>query len=136
MRSLWGRLWGRFRELIVYCMIGCTGATLDFVVYALLTESAGWHYQVSNLISVSFGIVNNFFLNYHFNFNVKDHLFRRLISFYCVGMFGWLMSACCLWILVEKSGVSSLVAKVATIVLVTVTQFCLNKLVTFKKGGM
>lgn len=136
LKKLFARMWNRFHELIVYCIIGCTGATLDFLIYALLTKGCILHYQLSNLISVSFGIVNNFFWNYHFNFKVKDHLWQRLGSFYCVGMFGWALSAGCLWFLIERSGMNSLVSKLCTIVVVTVTQFCLNKFITFRKRGV
>ena len=125
-------LWNRFHELIVYCLIGCTGATLDFAIYAILTKGCGLHYQFSNFISVSFGIVNNFLLNYHFNFKVKDHVWQRLGSFYCVGLLGWALSAGCLWLMIERQGLNSLVAKLCTIVIVTIVQFCLNKFITFR----
>lgn len=134
MKALILILWGKFHELIVYCLIGCTGATLDFVVYALLSNAVGMHYQLANLISVSFGIVNNFMLNFHFNFKVRDHIWKRLASFYCVGMLGWALSAALLWFFVERFGVNSLVAKLLTIFAVTITQFSLNKFITFKKG--
>lgn len=127
-------LWQRYRELAIYCMIGCTGATLDFVVYALLTNGAGMHYQAANFLSVSFGIVNNFFWNCYFNFKTKDRILVRLLSFYAVGMFGWALSAGCLWLFIERLGLNALVAKLGTIFLVTVVQFCLNKLITFRKG--
>ena len=123
----------RFREVILYCLIGCTGATLDFVVYALLISCVGFHYQVANFLSVSFGIVNNFFLNFYFNFKVKSSLLLRLCSFYIIGMLGWGISAGCLWLLIDKVGLNSLLAKLATIGIVTVVQFCLNKCITFKK---
>ena len=51
-----------YKELIVYCIIGGTGATLDFLIYSLLTKEAGIHYQIANIVSVSAGIINNFFL--------------------------------------------------------------------------
>ena len=125
----------RYRELIVYCMIGCSGASLDFVAYAMLTSWAGVHYQLANFLSVSIGIVNNFFWNYFFNFKTKDHMLIRLGSFYVIGMFGCALSAICLWLFIEKLGLGSLISKLATIFLVTVVQFCLNKHITFKKRG-
>ena len=127
------RLLNRYRELILYCLIGCTGATLDFVIYAVLTEWAGLHYQLANFISISFGIVNNFFWNYFFNFKTHDHLLVRLASFYCVGMFGWSLSAGCLWLFIEQLHLNVLVAKLGTIAFVTIVQFCLNKFITFKR---
>lgn len=126
-------LFAKYRQLIVYCMIGCTGATLDFVVYALLTNVAGMHYQLANFLSVSFGIINNFFWNCYFNFKTKDKILKRLVSFYSVGMFGWALSAGCLWLFIEVMSVNVLIAKLGTIFFVTVVQFCLNKFITFKK---
>ena len=128
-----GNIYSKGRELVMYCMIGCTGATLDFVIYAALTSCNAMHYQLANYFSVSVGIVNNFFLNYYFTFKTRDHIFIRLISFYCIGMFGWLLSAVILWICIEKLNLNVLVAKLCTIVMVTVVQFCFNKFITFKK---
>lgn len=126
-------LFAKYRQLVVYCMIGCTGATLDFVVYALLTNVAGMHYQLANFLSVSFGIINNFFWNCYFNFKTKDKILKRLVSFYSVGMFGWALSAGCLWLFIEVMSVNVLIAKLGTIFFVTVVQFCLNKFITFRK---
>lgn len=133
MKKVMVQLFEKYRELIVYCMIGCTGAALDFVIYALLTHCFGVHYQLANFLSVSFGIINNFFLNRHFNFKIKDRMGARLLSFYSVGMFGWAMSATLLWLFIGRMGLNTLVAKLSTIVFVTVVQFCLNKFITFKK---
>ena len=132
--SLFAEVWFRFHELIVYCLIGCTGATIDFVIFALLTQAVGVHYQMANFLSVSFGIVNNFFLNRHFNFKTKDRLWLRLASFYLVGMVGWMLSALLLWLMIERLGWNSLIAKLGTIFFVTVVQFCLNKIITFRKA--
>lgn len=133
MAAVIRRLLKKYRELVVYCMIGCTGAGLDFIIYASLTNFIGLHYQLANFLSVSFGIINNFFLNRQFNFKTKDRLVARLFSFYTVGMFGWALSAFCLWLFIEKFSVNSLVAKLGTIFFVTVVQFCLNKFITFRK---
>ena len=135
MKKILLRVFYKYRELIVYCMIGCMGASLDFVVYAVLTSWAGVHYQFANFLSVSFGIVNNFFWNCFLNFKTKDHMLIRLGSFYSVGMLGCVLSAGCLWLLIEKIGLSSLVSKLVTIFFVTIVQFCLNKYITFKKRG-
>ncbi|MBQ8124304.1 MAG: GtrA family protein [Kiritimatiellae bacterium] len=123
----------KYRQLIVYCIIGCTGATFDFLVYAILTNAMGMHYQIANFLSVSFGIINNFFWNCYFNFKTKDRILRRLASFYSVGMFGWALSAGSLWLLIAVMGLNTLVAKLGTIFFVTVVQFCLNKFITFRK---
>lgn len=134
MMAFMHQLWTRYRELAFYCIIGCTGATLDFLIYLVLTSKVGIHYQWANFISVSFGIVNNFFLNSFFNFRVRDRMLLRMASFYAVGMIGCAMSAGCLWLFIERIGISPVISKLGTIALVTLVQFSLNKLLTFKKG--
>jgi len=125
-------LLGRNKELVVYCLIGCTGASLDFLIYTYLIKCFDLYYQVANFLSISVGIINNFFLNRRFNFKVADHLLIRLACFYSVGMFGWLLSAVVLHLFVEYIGQDILVSKFATIFIVTVVQFCLNKFISFR----
>ena len=126
-------LWSRFRELIVYGMIGCTGAGMDFVIFWFLTNNVGVHYQLANVISVTFGITNNFFLNAFFNFRTTDFLFSRFVKFFGIGMLGWVLSAGLLWLFVSQFGWAKVFAKLCTIFFVTVIQFLLNKAITFRK---
>jgi putative flippase GtrA len=123
----------RVREAIVYCIIGCVGAALDFTIYAFLTGFLSIHYQIANCISSSCGIVNNFILNYFFNFKVKGRMLSRLVSFYSIGVLGLMLSAFCLWVLIKKICMDAFLAKFLTMVFIAVVQFCLNKYITFRK---
>ncbi len=124
-------LYQRYKNFIKYCVIGFSGAFLDFCLFALLTHFL-IYYQYANAISVTFGITNNFFLNAYFNFKVKDRLFKRFISFYAVGMFGLLISAAMLFVLVETLHTNKIIAKILTIFVITIVQFSLNKIITFR----
>ena len=123
------------RQLIVYGMIGCMGASLDFIIFWLLTNRVGLHYQLSNFVGVLFGITNNFFLNAFFNFKMTDRLFVRFVSFLGVGLTGWGMSAGLLWAFIDRMVMENAYAKLLTILLVTAVQFVLNKFITFRKGA-
>lgn len=126
-------LFNRNRELIAYCIIGCSGTGMDFVIYTVLTGTAGMHYQLANFLSVSIGIINNFFWNCYFNFKTTDRIWRRFVSFYSIGMLGWSLSAGCLWLFIECLGVNPILAKLSTIFFATVVQFSMNKFITFRK---
>ncbi len=119
-------------ELVRYCLIGVTGASLDAILFWLMTRS-GIYYQAANFISVTCGIVNNFFLNAFFNFKTKNRLLRRFCSFYTIGMLGWGVSAVLLWLFVEKWGVRPVASKLTIIFIVTALQFTLNKIFTFAR---
>lgn len=127
------KLYNKYRELIKYCIIGCSGALLDFIVYTILIKAFGMNYLLANALSVTAGITNNFFLNAYLNFKVTDNMFKRFISFYLVGMLGLLISEILLYLLVDIMSMNSIIAKIITIFVITIVQFILNKTITFKK---
>lgn len=129
-------LFFRFKHLIIYCMIGCSGATLDFLLFTLLVSTTGIHYQFVNFFSTSCGIINNFFLNMYFNFKVKNHVFFRFLSFYGIGFLGILLAGACLYVFIECLAIPSILAKIFVIFIITVFQFLLNKFITFRRGDV
>lgn len=128
------RIYYRYRNIILYCMIGCVGASLDFGIFSVLVTLWNFHCHIANIISISIGIVCNFFLNYFFNFKSKSNLLLRLISFYLVGMAGLCFSAILLEGFIDVLGMTAIPAKLVTIFFVTVLQYTLNKMISFRKG--
>ena len=127
-------LLSRYRQFLIYCIIGCTGAGLDFILFWLLSLVGGMHYQIANFISISCGIVNNFFLNRRFNFKSRDRTLIRLASFYAVGMLGWGVSAGLLYVLITCNNFDKILSKVMTIFVITIMQYLLNKTISFRKS--
>ena len=125
-------LYRKFRDLILYGVIGCFTSALDFVVFTLLSEHVGLHYLLSNCISVLVGITTSFFLNRTYNFKVKDKTIRRFSVFLTVGLCGLMLSNLILWVGIDKMGIGSSLVKFLSIVLVVFFQFLLNKHVTFR----
>jgi putative flippase GtrA len=121
------------RQFVVYCLIGASGATLDFVVYSLLVKEAQIHYEVANAIGYASGTVLSFFLNAHFNFKTRGALTLRFLSFCGVGLLGWALSAGVLFLTVGHLGWDKYFAKLVTIVGVVLLQYNLNRLISFKK---
>lgn len=125
-------LYVKFRNLILYGIIGAFCATLDFAVYTLLCHFEILPYLWANVISIHVGIFTSFFLNRHFNFKVKDKTPQRFISFYAVGLTGLGISSLLLYLMVDIALWNELICKLITIVMVALVQFFLNKYVTFR----
>ncbi len=116
-----------------YSLIGCTGATLDFILFNILIYF-DIHYHIANIIGVCLGITNNYFLNARYNFKVTSEPVRRYISFLVIGILGLVLSVFILFILVETYGVNVVVAKLGTIFLIALIQFGLNSSITFRQN--
>ena len=126
-------LYRRYRIFILYCIIGCSGASLDFIIYLALVTFTDISYRIANIIGCTCGIINNFFLNYIFNFKTKDHLLMRLLCFYCVGLLGLGLSSLVLYLLVDCLETNKILAKILTIFVIVIVQYSLNKHISFKK---
>lgn len=140
-------IFSRYRNFILYILIGFTGLTLDFITFVILTRYLGLHEQIVNPISMSVGITNNFFLNAFFNFKKTDSLFKRYISFYLVGVIGIFISAWFLWFFNDFLGnnVQAILdgalpflrqyriefVKAVSIIVIAIIQFFMNKRISF-----
>lgn len=120
----------KYRNLILYGLIGGSCALLDFIVYSGLCSIIP--FLVANVISTHCGIFSSFFLNRKYNFKVEDNTLRRFFSFYTVGLLGLAVSEGLLFLMVNYFGIEKIVSKLITVVAVALLQFVLNKFITFK----
>lgn len=121
----------KHKSLMLYGLIGLTGATLDFVAYLFLISVLGIPPPIASFLSVSIGITNNFFLNLKHNFKVEGGIFLRFISFYATGVVGAIISAILIYILHDLAGLDAVIAKIITIPPIVLGQFFINKKISF-----
>lgn len=126
-------IYNKFRNLILYGIIGGISSGLDFLIYFLLINIVGIHYLIANTCSILVGITTSFTLNRHYNFKVKDKTKQRFVIFLCVGLLGLLISSLILYICIQQLKLDELLSKLLSIVFVVVMQFIINKNITFKK---
>jgi putative flippase GtrA len=121
----------RLRQLFLYAVCGGTGVLTDLILYTALIHY-GVNYQVANAAGYATGTLASFFLNRHFTFQVYDKAFRRLALFFGTALIGYLASSALLWVLVSVQSYPPLLSKIATLAVVLVLQFTLNRAVTFR----
>jgi putative flippase GtrA len=118
------------KQFIFYAFIGLGGASIDYVLYALLVH-LDVHYLLANAISTCAGILFSFFVNLNYNFKSTDHLRYRFISFFTVGLLGLFLSTVLLKAFIHTLGMDPLIAKLATLVFILLFQYTLNRNITF-----
>ena len=131
-------LCAKFRNLVLYGIIGSCTATLDFLIFTGLTQWTAIHYIVANVVSCSIGILCSFLLNRKYNFKITDHTIRRMIIFFSVGIFGMFLSSVILHFCIDTMLWNEILSKLTSIVIVVLIQFVMNKHISFRedKGEM
>lgn len=121
------------KHFLLYCVIGFSGVGLDFGIYSLLIKFKLLDYQAANAVGYASGTVLSFILNAKYNFRVADKIALRLVSFLGVALLGWLASAALLNLLIGHYGCDKYLSKFATLVVVVLLQYNLNRLLSFRK---
>ncbi len=122
----------KYRNFLLYGIIGAISAGFDFIVYSLLT-CISIDILISNVISVHCGMLCSFILNREFNFRVKDKVGHRFIRFYLIDLLGLAISTGALYLAVNQFNLDPKLSKLCTIGVVACFQFVLTKLIIFKR---
>lgn len=125
-------LWNKYRNFVLYCVIGVVNTGVDFGVFSFL-RFLGLHYLIANIISYHCGIICSFFLNRYYNFKIKDKPMRRFLSFYAISLVAVAVSEGLLYLFVNVMSMNDLVAKLISMVIIAIGQFMFVKRFTFKK---
>lgn len=120
-------------RFILYSLIGVSGVVIDFILFYILASIIGIHYIPANVISIFAGATNNFILNARLNFKVEDKKAIRYLSFLSIACIGMLCSSTIIFICVSRFELSSTAGKGISIFIVTLIQFTLNTLITFRR---
>ena len=123
------------KQFLLYCVIGASGVALDFGIYSFLIRTGWLDYQAANATGYASGTLLSFALNARFNFRVRDKIALRLASFFGVAFLGWLASAALLHLLIGHYGFDKYASKFATLVVVVLLQYNLNRLLSFRKSS-
>jgi len=123
----------RKKQFLLYCVIGASGVTLDFGIYSLLLKHRLLDYQAANAAGYASGTLLSFVLNARFNFRVTDKIALRLVSFFSIALVGYLVSAGLLHVLIDRLGFDKYLSKAATLAVVVLLQYNLNRLLSFRK---
>jgi putative flippase GtrA len=122
----------RNQRFLLYCVIGATGASFDFLVYSGLLKTFATTIQIANAAGYLCGTILSFILNARFNFKTRDFVALRFVSFCAVGFIGWAASAAFLYLLVNRFGFDKYLSKLMTIVVVVLVQYNLNRVLSFR----
>lgn len=132
-------LFRKYRELIAYVIVGGLTTVVSMALYygstwAFLDGSDALQVQIANVISwigaVAFAYVTNrvFVFQSH-----STAVFREIVSFLSSRVLTLLLDMGCMWLMVTAIGVDHRMAKLVSMVLVTVGNYVISKLLVFKK---
>lgn len=119
-----------FTNVLMYGGIGVLAAVLDFALFALL--NAVIHVpEISNIFGAIGGFFFSFYFNTFYNFQKSDKVAKRFVSYGAICVLGAALSTTIIHLC--KQSVNLYALKAIALVIASIFQFVLNKLVTYTK---
>jgi len=134
MKSLFVRLLSS--SFIKYALVGVVGLVVDMGLFYVFHEMLHINYILSNIMSSSLAVVNNFILNSIFTFKVKDKLLYRFISFFSIALAGMAVSSGMLVLMIDGMNMNSMISKAIAVFFVALIQYYVNKKLTFSERSI
>ena len=131
------KLWKKYRELIIYLVVGVATTAVNLTVYFALTRYLGVYYMAAQAAAWLCAVVFAYAANKTFVFRDKRseplYIVRQFAEFAGMRLVTGLVESALLYILVEYADLSDDVTKIAVAFIVVVGNYIISKLLIFRR---
>ncbi len=115
-----------------YCIVGGTGAIIDFALYSLFIFAIDLNYLISNIFSFTFATLFVYYLqkNWTFQYSTNKNL-KTINRYFQAVVITYILNNIILIICVESLGIGLLISKIIQILIGFVWGYSVNKLYVF-----
>ena len=120
-----------------YLFVGGVSAVADISIFMFLIKNTETHYQLATIFGFCAGVTVNYLLSNAWVFSremktlsKKEH-FRDVSTFIFIGIIGLLMTMGVMWFFHEYVGLTELISKILSLIVV-VWNFCARKYFVFR----
>lgn len=124
----------KYREQTAYLIVGCMTTLVNYAVFVLLTNIAGFYYLVDNTAAWIAAVVFSYFANGKWVYRSTSRRgLREGISFALSRVFSLGLETLFLFLLVGLLGIGKMTAKLLVAVLIVIVNY-LTGLLVFRHG--
>ena len=137
MIKLIKELFNKYKELIMYGIMGVLTTVINIIAFAICEKIFGINALISNIIAWIVSVIFAYITNKLFVFESKsfkrDVLIKEIISFTSARIFSLLLEEVIIYIMIDLMNINSLIVKIFSNVVVIAVNYVLSKLIIFKK---
>ena len=128
-------LYSKYREIIVYGIIGALTTLIYLIVYYLFYKLFGTNYKVSTCIAWTVAVIFAFYTNKYIVFKSEDNseIWKEFFKFILSRLFSLGVDLAVKWIMIDLLKLNEDFAVLTSQVVVIVLNYVLSKLLIFTK---
>jgi len=125
------KLWNRYLQFIKFCIIGVINVGIFYTIYYILL-TLDVNYLLANTIACLIAILNGYIWSSKFVFE-KNKSINNMMKFFIVYISSLFINLGIIYICVDYYNINKLVAPIFAIGIVTIYNYTLNKIWTFRE---
>lgn len=115
-------------QIIKFLIVGGIATIIDWIIYYLLYNYIDIKPLVANIISYSIATIYNYLASVKLVFDVKNKNSKEnFIIFIIFSLMGLLLSELLIYLMIDKLGISKMIAKILSTALVMIFNFITRK---------
>jgi putative flippase GtrA len=120
-------------KFLKFCIVGSSGMIIDFGTTWLLKEKVRINKYIANSTGFILAATSNYILNRCWTFHsVNSQVATEYLSFILISVVGLAINNFVLYLLTDRIKLNFYLSKLFAIGVVTIWNFCMNYLVTFR----
>lgn len=120
-------------KFLKYCVVGFSGVIIDFGTTWLLKEKIRVNKYVANSTGFILAVTSNYIWNRIWTFQSGNkHIVTEYFSFILIALAGLVINNSIIFLLNDKLKINFYISKIFATIVVTVWNFVMNYLVTFR----
>lgn len=128
-------IWFKIPEKIRFLLVGGFNTVVSYLIFALLYEIVGLHYNVALVVQYMITINMSVLTMRYYVFRSSGDFWREFTKAWSVYIFIFFFNAAMLNLFVKVMGLPPLIAQGLYLIISTVTTFILHKYLSFRKSG-
>lgn len=120
-------------KFLKFCFVGLSGMVIDFGITWLLKEKIRINKYIANSTGFILAATSNYIWNRFWTFQSEnDHIASEYFSFVMISMVGLAINNLLIYFFTDKVKLNFYLSKLIAIIVVTLWNFILNFLITFR----
>lgn len=120
-------------KFLKFCFVGLSGMVIDFGITWLLKEKIRINKYIANSTGFILAATSNYIWNRFWTFQSEnDHIASEYFSFVMISMVGLAINNLLIYFFTDKVKLNFYLSKLIVIIVVTLWNFILNFLITFR----
>ena len=131
------KMWEKYQDIFWYCFFGGLTTIVNLVIFYLFSDVLSLHYAIANVIAWIVAVLFAYITNRIWVFKSKVKgivgIAREMITFFGFRVVSLLMEMAIMFVFIDLLGISEMITKVITQIIVVAANYVFSKWIIFKK---